>query len=64
LVGLPIATFVRTAVLREVDRAVAAESVSTLSPSEAQRFLAALGKPFAPNAALRRAMKKGDELGV
>jgi uncharacterized protein (DUF1778 family) len=64
LVGLPLATFVRTAVLREADRAVAAESVSTLSPSESRRFLAALGKPFAPNAALRRAMKKGDELGV
>jgi len=64
LVGLPLATFVRTAVLREADRAVAAESVSTLSTSESRRFLAALGKPFAPNAALRRAMKKGDELGV
>jgi len=64
LVGLPLATFVRTAVLREADRTVAAESVSTLSPSESRRFLAALGKPFAPKAALRRAMKKGDELGV
>ena len=64
LVGLPLATFVRTAVLREADRTVAAESVSTLSPSESRRFIAALGKPFAPNAALRRAMKKGDDLGV
>ena len=64
LVGLPLATFVRTAVLREADRTVAAESVSTLSQSESRRFLAALGKPFAPNAALRRAMKKGDGLGV
>jgi uncharacterized protein (DUF1778 family) len=64
LVGLPLATFVRTAVLREADRTVAAESISTLSPSESRRFLAALGKSFAPNAALRRAMKKGDELGV
>jgi uncharacterized protein (DUF1778 family) len=64
LVGLPLAAFVRTAVLREADRTVAAESMSTLSPSESQRFLAALSKPFAPNAALRRAMKKGAELGV
>jgi uncharacterized protein (DUF1778 family) len=64
LVGLPLATFVRTAVLREADRTVAAESVSTLSASESRRFLAALGKPFAPNGALRRATKKGDELGV
>jgi len=64
LVGLPIAAFVRTAVLREADRTVAAESVSTLSRSESKRFIAALSKPFAPNAALRRAMKKGDDLGV
>jgi len=64
LVGLPLATFVRTALLREADRTFAAESVSTLSPSESRRFLATLGKPFAPNAALRRAMKKGDELGA
>jgi uncharacterized protein (DUF1778 family) len=64
LVGLPLAAFVRTAVLREADRTVAAESVSTLSSSESRRFLATLGKPFAPNAALRRAMKKGDGLGV
>jgi uncharacterized protein (DUF1778 family) len=64
LVGLPLAAFVRAAVLREADRTVAADSVSTLSPSESRRFLATLGKPFAPNAALRRAMKKGDGLGV
>ena len=64
LAGLPLAAFVRTAVLREADRTVAAESVSILSPAESKRFLAMLGKPFAPNAALRRALKKGDELGI
>lgn len=64
LTGLPLATFVRTAVLREADRAVAAESVATLSPAESKRFLAALGKPFAPNSALRRTMQKGDDLGI
>lgn len=64
LAGLPLATFVRTAVLREADRTVAAESVATLPRRESQRFLAALGKPFAPNAALRRAMKRGDALGI
>ena len=62
LAGLPLATFVRTAVLREADRAVAAESVTTLSTAESKRFLSALAKPFAPNAALRRAMKRGDEI--
>ena len=64
LVGLPLAAFVRTVVLREADQTVAAELVSTLSPAESRRFLAALSKPFAPNAALRRAMKKGADLGV
>ncbi len=64
LAGLPLATFVRTAVLREADRTVAAESVATLSSAESKRFLAALGKPFAPNAALRQALKRGDEFGI
>jgi uncharacterized protein (DUF1778 family) len=64
LAGLPLAAFVRTAVLREADRTVAAESVATLSLTESKRFLAALGKPFAPNAALRRAQKRGNEFGI
>jgi uncharacterized protein (DUF1778 family) len=64
LAGLPVATFVRTAVLREADRTVAADSVATLSSAESRRFLAALRKPFAPNAALRRALQRGNELGI
>jgi uncharacterized protein (DUF1778 family) len=47
---------------QRIDRA--AEAVATLSPVELQRFLAALGKPFAPNAALRKALKRGDGLGI
>jgi uncharacterized protein (DUF1778 family) len=64
LAGLPLAAFVRTAVLREADRTVAADSVAKLSLAESKRFLAALGKSFAPNAALRRALKRGNELGI
>jgi uncharacterized protein (DUF1778 family) len=64
LAGLPVATFVRTAVLREADRTVAAESAATLSSAESKRFLRALARPFVPNAALARAMKRGDALGV
>lgn len=64
LSGLPLAAFVRTAVLREADRAVAAESAAALSPAESKRFLAALRKPFAPNAALRRALARGEKLGI
>lgn len=64
LAGLPLATFVRAAVLREVDRTVAAQGVTTLSAAESRRFLAALRKPFSPNYALRRAFKRGDKLGL
>lgn len=64
LAGLPLAAFVRTAVLREADRTLATESVATLSSAESRRFLAALRKPFTPNVALRRALKRGDELGI
>jgi uncharacterized protein (DUF1778 family) len=64
LTGLPLATFVRSAVLREADRAVAAESVVALSPAESKRFISALAKPFAPNAALKRAFKRGTKLGI
>jgi uncharacterized protein (DUF1778 family) len=64
LAGLPIAAFVRTAVLREADRLAAAENSVNLSPAESRRFLAALAKPFAPNEALRRALQKGEDLGL
>ncbi|MGA9028733.1 MAG: DUF1778 domain-containing protein [Steroidobacteraceae bacterium] len=64
LAGLPLAVFVRTAALREADKTVSAEALATLSLAESRRFLAALGRPFAANTALRRAMKRGDALGV
>ncbi len=64
LAGLPLAAFVRAAAIREAARTVAAESTVSLSPTESKRFLAALAKPFAPNAALRRALQKGDDFGI
>lgn len=57
--GLPVATFVRDAVLREADNVMAAELSVTLSPAESRRFLAAVDKPFKPNARLRQAMERG-----
>jgi uncharacterized protein (DUF1778 family) len=57
--GLPVATFVRDAVLRETDNVMAAELGVTLSPAESRRFLAALDKPFKPNARLQQAMELG-----
>jgi uncharacterized protein (DUF1778 family) len=62
--GLPLAAFVRAAALREADRTVAAESIVRLSDAESRKFLAALRKPFAPNAVLGRALKRGSDLGV
>lgn len=64
LVGLPLAAFVRTAVLREAERMVAAESAATVSEAESKKFLVALRDAFAPNAALKRALKRGSDLGV
>jgi uncharacterized protein (DUF1778 family) len=37
---------------------------SGYSAAESKRFLSSLAKPFAPNAALQRAMKRGDALDL
>ena len=54
--GLPVSSFVRDAVLREADAAIAADTVVTLSAAESRRFLAALDAPFQPNDRLKAAM--------
>lgn len=54
--GLPVSSFVRDAVLREADAAIAADTVVTLSGAESRRFLAALDAPFQPNTRLKAAM--------
>lgn len=54
--GVPVSAFVRDAVLREAENVMAAELAVTLSAAESRRFLAALDKPFRPNARLRKAM--------
>jgi uncharacterized protein (DUF1778 family) len=57
--GVAVSAFVRDAVLREAENAIAAETAVTLSAEESRRFLAALDEPFAPNARLREAMERG-----
>jgi uncharacterized protein (DUF1778 family) len=57
--GVGISAFVRDAVLREAESAIAAETTVTLSAEESRRFLAALDEPFAPNPRLREAMDRG-----
>lgn len=64
LAGLSVSAFVRAAVLCELDGTEAAPGVTALSPAESGHFLASLRKPFSPNAALRRAIKRGSKLGV
>ena len=54
--GIAVSTFVRDAVLREADTAIAADAVVTLSVEESRRFLAALDEPFRPNAGLKKAI--------
>jgi uncharacterized protein (DUF1778 family) len=64
LAGVSFGAFVRMAALREADRTVAAECVATLSKAESRNFLAALRKPFTPNPALGRALKRGSDLDL
>ncbi|TAA38474.1 DUF1778 domain-containing protein [Pseudoxanthomonas winnipegensis] len=54
--GMPVSSFVRDAVLREADAAIAADAVVTLSRSESRHFLEALDAPLRPNARLKKAM--------
>lgn len=60
--GMPLSSFVRDAVLREADAAIAADTVVTLSGVESRRFLEALDAPFQPNARLKKAMESAARL--
>lgn len=62
--GLPVASFVRAAVLREAEQTMSAEYVARLAPAESKRFMKALSGAFQPNAALRKAIARGDKNGV
>lgn len=59
--GMAVSAFVRDAVLREAETAIAADAFVALSSQESRHFLAALDAPFMPNERLRRAM---DEAAV
>lgn len=55
--GVPLATCVRQAVLREADAVVASALAVELSPDESRRFFAALDEPFKPSHRLQQAME-------
>ena len=54
--GVPLATFVRQAVLREAETVMASALAVELSPEESRRFLAALDEPCKANSRLAKAM--------
>ncbi len=56
--GVPLSAFVRDAVMREAESAMAAELTVTLSAEESKRFPKALDAPFQPNAKLKRALAR------
>ena len=60
--GMPVSVFVRSAVLREADTAIAADTSASLSAAESRHFLAALDAPFQPNDRLQKAMKRAASL--
>lgn len=60
--GMAVSAFVRDAVLREAETAIAADAVVALSAQESRRFLAALDEPFVPNDRLHQAMEKAARL--
>jgi len=60
--GMAISAFVRSAVLREADTAIAAETMVALSSEESNHFLAALDASFQPNDRLKKAMESAARL--
>ncbi len=60
--GIPVATFVRQAVLREADTVVASALAIELSPEESQRLLTALDEPFRADPRLESAMQDAARL--
>ncbi len=62
--GMAVSAFVRDAVLREADAAIAADSIGALSEQESRRFLAALDDQFRPNDRLKKAMDAASRLAL
>lgn len=62
--GLPLATFVRQAALREAAAVAAEIGTVRLSRAEARRLLAALDKPFKPNKRVRQTLDQAHHAAV
>ena len=62
--GMAVSTFVRGAVLRKADAAMASDTVATLSGQESRRFLSELDAAFRPNDRLTKAMAAAARLPI
>jgi uncharacterized protein (DUF1778 family) len=62
--GETVSSFARAVLVREARKIIDSEKSLTLSAEASRRFVQALDRTFAPNAALRKAMAKGDKLGL
>lgn len=60
--GVPLATFVRDAALREAGQVVASAVGITLSRAESRHFLDVMDASFEPSAKLERAMTRAARL--
>jgi uncharacterized protein (DUF1778 family) len=62
--GVPVATFVRLAALREAETVTAETDTIALSSAETKRLLAALDQPFTPSARLQHALDQGRKVAL
>ena len=62
--GETVSSFARAVLVREAKKVIESEQTVVLSSDATKRFIQALDRPFAPNAALRKAMAKADKLGL
>lgn len=62
--GETVSSFARAVLVREAKKIIESEKTVVLSAEASRRFAQALDRPFAPNAALRKAMTKADKLGL
>jgi uncharacterized protein (DUF1778 family) len=62
--GEVVSVFARNVLVSEARRIIESEQNVEFSAAESRRFLKALDHSFAPNAALRKALARGDKIGL
>ena len=62
--GVKAAAFTRSIAIRKAEEVIKNAHIVSFDESAARDCLAALSQPFAPNAALRKALDRGTELDL